>query len=63
MANQAPDKRPHPASAAAQCAIVESAMEAMTSDQPPMYDVTIVCTTDDFQVRVWATKMELFEWW
>lgn len=44
------DKRPHPQSSAAQRAIIESAMSKMTSATPPIYDVTIVCTTDDFQV-------------
>ena len=27
-------------------------MSQMTSETPPVYDVTIVCTTDDFQVGV-----------
>jgi len=51
-------KRPHPESAEAAAAILESAMQAMTStDKPALFDVTIICTTDDFQATYWMDRL------
>ncbi|EED89895.1 predicted protein [Thalassiosira pseudonana CCMP1335] len=51
-------KRPHPSSSQAAQAIIESAMSAMTSTtKPPLYDVTIVCTTDDYQAAYWMDRL------
>ena len=38
--------------------IIESAMSAMTdSESPALFDVTIVCTTDDFQAAYWMERL------
>lgn len=39
-------------------AIIESAMSAMTNAaNPALFDVTIVCTTDDFQASYWTDRL------
>jgi len=38
--------------------IIESAMSKMTSSHPPVYDVTIICTTDDHQAAYWMDRLE-----
>jgi len=48
------NKRPHPQSAT----ILESAMAAMTNfASPALFDVTIICTTDDFQAAYWMDRL------
>ena len=38
--------------------IIESAMSAMTNESSPaLFDVTIVCTTDDFQAAYWMERL------
>jgi hypothetical protein len=51
------DKRPHPQSTATQQSIITSAMSQMTSCTPPLYDVTIICTTDDYQAAYWMDRL------
>lgn len=51
-------KRPHPASAQTAADIVESAMAAMTNAaSPALFDVTIICTTDDHQAAYWTERL------
>ena len=51
-------KRPHPASSQAAADNVESAMAAMTdAASPALFDVTIVCTTDDHQAAYWTERL------
>lgn len=51
-------KRPHPASSQSTAAIIESAMTAMTNtEKPALFDVTIICTTDDFQATYWMDRL------
>merc|ERR1719148_399212 len=53
-----PSKRPHPASSETSAAIIESAMAAMTDPaSPALFDVTIVCTTDDHQAAYWMERL------
>ena len=53
-----PTKRPHPASSQTTAAIIESAMSAMTNTAAPaLYDVTIICTTDDYQATYWMDRL------
>jgi len=41
-----------------QAAIIEAAMSAMTSTtNPALFDVTIICTTDDFQATYWMDRL------
>eukprot|EP00581_Thalassiosira_minuscula_P008980 CAMPEP_0183707164 /NCGR_PEP_ID=MMETSP0737-20130205/3793_1 /TAXON_ID=385413 /ORGANISM="Thalassiosira miniscula, Strain CCMP1093" /LENGTH=554 /DNA_ID=CAMNT_0025934751 /DNA_START=35 /DNA_END=1699 /DNA_ORIENTATION=- len=51
-------KRPHPASSQTTAAIIESAMVAMTNtESPALFDVTIICTTDDYQAAYWMERL------
>lgn len=51
-------KRPHPASSQTAAAIIESAMTAMTdASNPALFDVTIICTTDDYQAAYWMDRL------
>lgn len=51
-------KRPHPASSQTAAAIIESAMAAMTDPaNPALFDVTIICTTDDHQAAYWMDRL------
>mmetsp|Transcript_19706 Transcript_19706/g.41322 ORF Transcript_19706/g.41322 Transcript_19706/m.41322 type:complete len:569 (-) Transcript_19706:66-1772(-) len=53
-----PTKRSHPASSETAAAIIESAMAAMTnSTSPALFDVTIICTTDDYQAAYWMERL------
>ena len=41
-----------------QAAIIEAAMSAMTdATNPAVFDVTIICTTDDFQASYWMDRL------
>eukprot|EP00984_Skeletonema_dohrnii_P012423 scaffold5038_cov147-Skeletonema_dohrnii-CCMP3373.AAC.5 len=41
-----------------QAAIIEAAMSAMTdTTNPALFDVTIICTTDDFQASYWMDRL------
>lgn len=54
----APAKRPHPASNQSTAEIIEAAMTAMTNAaSPALFDVTIICTTDDFQATYWMDRL------
>ncbi|KAL9179551.1 hypothetical protein ACHAXT_008841 [Thalassiosira profunda] len=51
-------KRPHPASSQTAAQIIEAAMTAMTNAaSPALFDVTIVCTTDDYQAAYWMDRL------
>ena len=51
-------KRPHPASSQTAAQIIEAAMTAMTdASNPALFDVTIVCTTDNYQAAYWMDRL------
>lgn len=54
MSSSHPDKRPK----IDPSVIIEAAISAMTSTtNPALFDVTIICTTDDFQASYWMDRL------
>ena len=55
---QLPTLRHTKSTAMSSSAIIESAMSAMTdSATPALFDVTIICTTDDYQAAYWMERL------
>ena len=58
MSSSSSTKRPHPASSQSTAEIIESAMVAMTNTtSPALFNVTIICTTDDYQANYWMDRL------